>query len=124
MKGQITIEFMAVLFVLVAYLGVVFSLFSSAKGSLEEAVDRKLGQMVSRWMGFISARPEGTEIRLDLTPYPGRYLEIACGNTTTFRYPSGSVQAGTHSACPPINITGNTCLSLESTIGGVEIEVC
>jgi len=124
LKGQTTIEFMAILLVLVAYLSVVFSLFSSAKGSLEEAVDAKLQNRISRWLVFVSARPEGTEIRLDLKPYPGRYLEITCGDTTTLESPSGSLSVPAASICPPLNVTEKKCVSLESTGGGVNIEVC
>ena len=124
MKGQTTIEFMAVLFVLMAYLSVVFSLFSSAKGSLERAADGKLERRISQWIEFIAARPEGTEIRLELTPYPGRYLGVGCGEPTRLTYPSGSTTVDVASACVPLNITGKSCLSIERVREGVEIEVC
>ena len=124
MKGQTTIEFMAILLVLVAYLAVVFSLFSSTRSSLEQATDAKLEQRLSRWVEFIAARPEGTLIRLNFTPYPRRYLEISCGETTLLTYPSGSSTIETSTSCQPVNITGATCLSIESIPGGASIEVC
>lgn len=119
-----TIEFMAILFVLITYLAVVFSLFSSTKNSLEEAADRKLEKRLSSWIKFIDNRPEGTEIRLDFTPYPGRYLGIMCGNPTTLDYPSGTTTTATPSSCPSLNMSGKTCLSIESVQEGVKIEIC
>lgn len=124
MKAQTTIEFMAVLLILTAYMAVVFSLFSSAKGSLEQAADRKLCGTVERWMKFIAQRPEGTEIKLDLAPYRGRHLKVECGDRTKLSYPSGSTTIGIPSTCNIMNITKKTCISMESTGAGVRIEVC
>jgi hypothetical protein len=124
LKGQTTVEFMAILLVLVAYLAVVFSVFSTTRNALEQAVDRKLEQRLSRWVEFIAARPEGTQVRLDLTPYPGRYLGVSCGEVTRLTYPSGGSTLEIPTSCVPANITENTCLSVESTSGGARIEVC
>lgn len=124
MKGQLTTEFLVITFLLTAYLSVVFSLFSSVRGSLQRAVDRKLAGRVERWVRFVAARPEGTRIRLELSPYPGRYLSVECGNRTRLSYPSGGELLDVASGCGPLNITGNTCLAIESTGGGVTIEVC
>jgi hypothetical protein len=119
-----TVEFMAVTLILVAYLAVVFSLFSAARGSLERAVDAKLQDRAERWLGFIAGRPEGTEVRLELEPFRGRHLAIKCGDTTLLSTLTGTLALGVASDCAPINVTRETCVSLTSTEGGVTIEVC
>lgn len=124
MKGQMSIEFLVILFILVAYLSVVFSLFSSARSSLERAVDNKVEQRISKWTSFIASRPEGTEIKIEIKPFPNRDMRIRCGALTTISHESGEEILNISSVCSPLNITEKTCLSLESRAGGVKIEVC
>lgn len=124
MKGQISLEFLTILLILVSYLGVVFTLFSSAKSSLESAVDRKTADRIENWISFIGGRPEGSEIRTEVAPYPKRGLEIKCGQTTRITAPSGAFEVGVFSECAAINLSGKTCLSIRKSGEGVHIEVC
>ena len=123
MKGQMTLEFLVILLILTSYLSVVFALFSSSRNSLETAVDRKLLSRVADWIEFISARPEGTEVRFEAAPFPGHFLGIACGDMTVLETNSESRVLNISSLCAPVNLTGATCLSVKR-LGGVGIEVC
>ena len=123
MKGQMTLEFLVILFILVSYLSVVFALFSSSKESLELAVDRKLVSRVVDWVEFISSRPDGTEIKFELTPFPRHFLCITCGNQTILETPMELHIINISSSCNRLNLTDTTCLSIISR-GGVDIEVC
>ena len=122
MKGQLSIEFMVILLILVVYLTTVFSMFASVRGSLEKAVDRKVAGRLDEWARFIAARPKGTELRVEISPFPGRYLSISCPDNLHLETPTYSV-VSVPASCPDINITKKTRISIESTGGGVSIEV-
>ncbi len=123
MKGQLSVEFLVVTLLLVSYISVVFTLFSSVRGSLQKAVDRRAVKTVEMWAEFIAARPEGTELRLPVRPFPGRWLSISCPGELSIESPT-SASRSVPATCQPVNITGEECLSIESTGGGVEVEVC
>lgn len=124
MKGQISLEFLTILLILVSYLGVVFTLFSSAKSSLESAVDRKTADRIENWISFINGRPEGSEIRIEVAPYPKRNVSIECGQKTRINTVSGVFEADAVSECAPISLSGKTCLLVRKLDEGVLIEVC
>lgn len=118
-----TLEFMVILFILMSYLSVVFALFSSSRNSLELAVDRKIVSRVVDWVEFISSRPDGTEVKFELTPFPRHFLCIRCGNQTILETQLESRILNISSSCNMLNLTDTTCLSIKRR-GGVDIEVC
>ena len=78
-----TIEFLTITLVLLTYLSVVFSLFSSAKSSLTSAVDKKIARRMKTWIEFINQRPPGTLVKIEFTPFPKRAINVLCWKTTT-----------------------------------------
>ncbi|MBR9681104.1 MAG: hypothetical protein GOU98_04780 [Candidatus Altiarchaeota archaeon] len=123
MKGQLSLEFMVILLLLTAYLSVVFTLFASARANLNEAVDNKILTRTSNWIEFISKRPEGTTIRLDINPPPRRYVSISCGKLTNIVTPSKTVDLKIKSICGNLNFTDQVRLNIESFEEGVKLEV-
>ena len=124
MKGQMTLEFLVILLIIASYLSVVFGLFISSKSSLESAVDAKLTARIGDWIGFIAARPEGTQVLIDVSPFPGRFISVSCGERTGLTSPSGTREIGIPSVCAGFNFTVKGCLSIERIGEGVGLEVC
>ena len=123
MKAQMTVEFLLITALLLSYITSVLFLFSSTKRSLEGAVDRKLMDMVERWIEFVSSKPHGTLIRLELKPFPGRYLHIICGDETLLMTPSTSRTLETESTCSEIVVDEETTITIESFGRGVRLEI-
>lgn len=123
MKGQLSLEFVVIILLLTSYLSVVFSLFSSARASLEAATDKKASERIGRWTTFISQRPKGTEIRLDFRAPPMGFIEISCGKITSVATRSKKFEVDVPSSCGNIMIKKESRLAIRSQGGGVEIEV-
>ena len=123
MKGQQSVEFLVILFILVGYLSIVFGLFSQTKSSLQNAVDKKIVRDISSWIDFINQRPVGTEIRMDFAPFPGRFVTIGCGGESEILSNTYSKKT-TKLFCKTFNITKKTCLSIVRGEGGVLVEIC
>ena len=124
MKGQLSLEFLIITFILMAYLSTVFILFSSAKSSLTQAVDEKSVNQISKWIKFINQRPEGTEIQIEFKPFPGRSIQILCDKITNINSISENLKIKITTSCTPFNVSEKTCLSFEKIEEGVGIEIC
>jgi len=123
-KAQITLEFLAITTLLLLYLATVASVYSRAKHNLEIAVDKKVVEQVRKWIYFISQRPKNTEIKMDVTPYPKRYLEIVCGFPTILNTPTTTKKIYINSECDNLNLSKESCIKITSTGDGVKIEIC
>ncbi|MBR9689286.1 MAG: hypothetical protein GOV01_00075 [Candidatus Altiarchaeota archaeon] len=124
MRGQLSLEFLIIFFLLTTYLSVVFTLFSSTKASLEQAVDKKVEQRISSWTNFIFQRPKGTEIQLELNPFPNRFVGIRCGENLIITTPSKITTIDIASNCESLNITGKSCILIKRIDGGVQVSSC
>ena len=126
MKAQLSMEFMVITLISVIYLTTVFSLYVSIKGDLEIAADKKTSDHISQWIVFISGRPSGTEINLDFKTYPRRWVSILCEEPLQIGSPTTRVVLDVLGSCSQgsMNFTGNACMSIEKTEGGVFFENC
>ncbi len=124
MKGQLNLEFLVITFILITYLSTVFILFSSAKSSLTHAVDQKTINQLSQLITFINQRPEGSTIKSEIKPFPGRTFTLYCDALTKISTPSEAKTLNVFTSCTNLNISKQTCLSFEKTSRGVKIEIC
>jgi len=124
-RAQITLEFMALTVLMLLYLTTVAGVYSQAKRNLEEAADVKVMEDVEKWIYFMNQRPVESEIRIDVKPYPGRYLSIECEHgVTVLKTPSRERKMYVPSKCESVEIWNETCLRIVKKMGGVLIEIC
>ena len=124
MKGQLTLEFLVITFILITYLSAVFILFSSAKTSLTHAVDQKSISQISQLIIFTNQRPEGSTIKSEIKPFPRRTIQIYCAESTKILTPSEKITIDIFTSCADFNISKQICLSFEKEFKGVKIEIC
>ena len=124
MRAQITLEFLIVTFLLLSYISGVLFLYSRARLLLERAVDRKLVERVEAWSKFIAPRPEGTQIKLEIKPYPRHYIALECGEKTKLVYTTGMRELEIRSRCRHLNFTAGGCLLIESIGGELLYDYC
>ncbi len=124
MKGQLAIEFLAITVLMLIYLASVAGVYSKTRSELEKAVDKKMVRDISRWVNFIAGRPEGTLIKIDFYPYPGRSVKINCGESVKISAEKYSETLSIGGECRPLTFSSKSCLEIERIERGVKIEKC
>ena len=124
MRGQLSAEFLTIFLIMVVYLGTTLALYKTVRGSLEMAVDRQVLDRFGMWADFVAPRPVGTQVKLELKIFPGRWMAVSCEGETLLATPSTELKVNQTCSGGKMNLTGDTCVWLTSIEGGFRIEEC
>ncbi|HDR53606.1 MAG TPA: hypothetical protein ENN60_02980 [archaeon] len=123
-KGQLTLEFLVITLLAVAYLTATLGLYKVIRQDLEKAVDKQVLNRVENWAVFVAGRPAGTQLKLPVKIYAGRWIGLDCGENIWLETPTTRRPLNVTGTCLTLNLTGDACLSITAVEGGLDFEEC